>query len=112
MNAIEWFQEKKRCLRDAQSWAALIGKKYSGGGGGFGEVCRVNAVFTIYHQPYDGATNYHEAPKALREAIESVLKSRARAIIDEALSVLDAEVKTAAKKAAAEAEEVLAEVSP
>ena len=34
MNAIEAFQKKRDDLRAAESWRALVGKRYSGGGGG------------------------------------------------------------------------------
>lgn len=109
MNAIQWFQLQKANLADARSWAGLIGKKYSGGGGGYGEITKVNAIVTVYHQEYDGATNYHEAPKAMREAIEATIREQGGQIIASALARLEAYVRDAAKKAEAEAQAVLDE---
>ena len=108
MNAIEAFQQKRRALRDAESWRALIGKRYGGGGGGTGNVCKAVVTLTVYHQEYDGATNYHEAPHELRGFIERIAMQRGVELIDEALAVMRMDVRSAAEKAAGEANEVLA----
>ena len=108
MNAIEAFQKKRNELATARGWAGLIGRPYCGGGGGIGEVRSADAGFTIYHQPTDGATNYHTNPTCLRPYIERVVLSDATSIIGRALDLMAADVAEAARKARAEAEEVLA----
>ena len=108
MNAIEAFQKKRNELGNAREWAQLIGKPYRGGGGGIGEVRSAYADFEIYHQETDGATNYHTNPTCLRPYIERVVLSEASSIIGRALDLLAADVAEAARKARAEAEEVLA----
>lgn len=107
MNAIEYFQQKRAALRAAESWRALIGKRYSGGGGGTGNVCNATVTLTIYHQEYDGATNYHEAPHELLGFVEMIVLQRDVALIDAALAAMREDVRVAAEKASAEAHEVL-----
>ena len=111
MNAIEWFQAQKLALYRAEEWAALVGKRYEGGGGGYGEVRPPVVTMTVYHQPYDGATNYHEAPKEMRKCIEQVVLRDSARIIAGALGIMRERVALAAKKATREAEDVLAEVA-
>lgn len=111
MNAIEWFQSCKLALRRAEDWAGLIGKRYEGGGGGWGELRPPVVTMSVYYQPYDGATNHHGAPKELRECIEEVVLRDGERIVKEALGIMQARVTEAAKKAIGEATAVLTEAS-
>ena len=108
MNAIEAFQRKHDALRVAESWRALIGKRYSGGRGGTGNVCNATVTLDIYHQKYDGAMNYHNMPHELRGFIERIVIQRGVELIDEALAVMRMDLRAAAKQATDEANEVLA----
>lgn len=61
---IQQYQCAKREHDYCAAWAALIGKKYNGGGGGIGELKSLRLMSgedapTVYHQYSDGAKNYH-----------------------------------------------------
>lgn len=88
MNAIDKYKKEKRELGYSESWRDLIGSPYSGGGGGIGMICNAYIhTITVYHQPYDGANNYHEMPESLKPFFNQVLKSEGKSLIDKAVSL-------------------------
>lgn len=107
MSAADKFNAAKRSLQIFRSWKSLIGKEYTGGtrgkGGEYGEVVR--AVFTceIYHQEYDGATNYHRSNQAYQEVLNEAARQHASAILDTAEQMLAQKQMDAAIAAKTEA---------
>lgn len=67
--------------------------------------------FTIYHQAYAGATNYHEADKWMVNYIGKAVCNLGESIRRDVLRQLREEFEAAAKEAKAEADEVLAAVT-
>lgn len=110
MSTITKYQDAKFLLQRFSGWAGKIGRKYHGGGGGVGKV--TNALFkaTIYHQPSDGDTNYHESETAFADALNEAAKELAPQIIARAMALLENKVRDAAMAAEKEAKEVLAEI--
>lgn len=103
MDPFKYYQQAKRVLSDSQNWFALIGAEYSGGcRSGVrerGRITSINVQPTVYHQAYDGATNYHEAPKELQAALEKVVIRRFSELYAEAITILHEEKAKAAKEA-------------
>lgn len=108
-NAIEEYKKRKQDLGYAEAWAQKLGQQYRGGGGGRGYVTKAQCVMEIYHQYSDGATNYHDAPEALRFALGEVIKRNARSLIDQALANMRIDAQAFATKAVAEHEQLLKE---
>ena len=67
-------------------WLDLVGQPYRGGGGGVGEFHNSRQ---IYHQAYDGATNYHDMPRCIEEYYYKALLSMSADIHKEVLRLLD-----------------------
>ena len=67
--------------------------------------------FTIYHQAYAGATNYHEADDWLLDYIGGAVCSLGEQVRQSVLANLWREVEASAKEARTEADAVLAAVS-
>ena len=109
---IQQYQSAKREHDDCAAWAALIGKKYNGGGGGVGELKSLRlasgeAAPTVYHQYSDGAKNYHTMPAALAPHLEAVIKARFGALLADALERQKCALKQAAEAAVKEHGELL-----
>ncbi len=100
--AIEKYSALKEQKRWADEWIALYGAPYSGGGGGIGKVSSLEAKATIYHQAYNGATNYHDIPKEFIPYFVSAAKLFFPQIIKAAQFAQDEELKEWAAKALAE----------
>ena len=111
MTAIEDYKNAKQSLKDATEWAALLGKKYSGGGGGVGKFApaKTSVHLCIYHQPRDGDNNYHDMPKCLEPDMQSVLTDTARSLIELAIVRMEAKCQALAALAAKEYAELLQE---
>lgn len=109
MSAIDEYRKHKEAMRHAEHWAALIGRRYHCGGGGIGEVKSVEVDATVYHQEYDGATNYHAVPQGLRLALQSRIKAAFRDLLREALSDMEEERIKLAEAAHAEHAKLMAE---
>ena len=109
---IQQYQGAKREHDYCAAWAALIGKKYNGGGGGIGELKSLRlmsgeAAPTVYHQYSDGAKNYHTMPAALAPHLEAVIKARFGALLADALERQKCALKQAAEAAVKEHGELL-----
>lgn len=104
---IEKYQKAKRELSFAQAWASLIGVPYQGGGGGIGEVVRLTVQAEVYHQPYNGANNYHDIPPRLAEYISSAVKVNFGKLLADSLAAMDMEVKKLAEIAVKEHAELM-----
>ena len=92
-------------LHRAKLTRALINSPYEGGGGGIGHIVRREAKITVYHQPYNGANNYHDFPEKLNEALGNLITVE---MIDKAIEVMQADVRKLAKEAAEELQRLLA----
>ena len=100
---IQQYQGAKREHDYCAAWAALIGKEYSGGGGGIGELKALQlASVTVYHQYSDGAKNYHTMPAALAPHLEAAIKARFGELLADAMERQKAALKQAAEAAVKE----------
>lgn len=100
MNKLTIYRDIKRRLVDAERWAAMLGKRYAGGGGGLGKLTTVYLdTAQLLYQEYDGATNYHGAPEYLLQALSHVIEREFPRLLDAALE----DMRKAATVAAAEA---------
>lgn len=74
--AIERYNAAKRGDEEIREWAGMLGKRYEGGGGGYGRLCSLelssgkNAP-TIYYQHGNGDTSYHPMPEVLRAHLQA-----------------------------------------
>jgi len=109
MTAIAAFNAFQRELRYAEGWSALIGKPYHGGGGGVGAISGVTFNATVYHQEYDGATNYHDVPDGLKIALAKAIRRNFKTLLAEALDQMQQEKKALAAKALEEQKLLMAE---
>jgi hypothetical protein len=107
MTKIDEYKKAKRVKRDAEKWISLIGREYRGGGGGIGGLRSVSVKAEIYHQEYNGATNYHSIPADLAPYIDRVVLRMFPAIFIEALAAVDASITDLAKQSLAEYKEQL-----
>lgn len=99
MSDISEFLKFKREHSRATEWANLLGAPYHGGGGGIGALTMLKAEMKIYHQAYNGATNYHEPPELMRKAIERQISLRFKDIVSGALADLSKQREALAAKA-------------
>lgn len=109
---IQQYQGAKREHDECAAWAALIGKKYNGGGGGIGELKSLRLMGgegspTVYHQDSDGAKNYHLMPAALAPHLEAAIKAQFGELLADALERQKAALKQAAEEAVKEHGELL-----
>ena len=106
-NPIDHFVTAHRTLFEFRSWRGLIGQTYAGGGGGIGKVSNAECSLIIYHQVYDGATNYHAPPGGLNEMFKAAAIQHSGAILDSVEAQLVEKVEEARKDAEALAREIL-----
>lgn len=109
---IAQYNTAKREQNKCQRWAALLGARYFGGGGGIGELTSLRlmqgeAAPTIYYQERDGATNYHVMPCSLTEHLEAAIKAKFGELLADALARQQSAVKDAAEDAVKEHERLL-----
>jgi len=109
---IDQYKAANREANDCARWAALIGDRYHGGGGGIGELRRFSiasgeAVPTVYHQYSDGATNYHQMPTALQPHLEAAIKANFQLLLADALERQEKAVKACAAEALKEHADLL-----
>lgn len=109
MTAIENLKKLQRDYEDAQAWLGLIGSPYCGGGGGVGELKAVDMTAVVYHQPSDGATNYHDIPKILAQEIAALLKNQFTDVSAQAMKNLSQKINEARIQAIKEHESLLRE---
>lgn len=104
---IQEYIAKKSELSKFNQWRSMIGKKYSGGGGGVGKVHSVSLnKIEVYYQERDGSTNYHELEKSALRAVEKVIVEHINMIIGEAYQFKEKELKEFAAEALAEVEQI------
>ena len=101
---IETYKKMKNGQQKCKEWASLIGKPYSGGGGGIGKIvsvalCAGDNAPTIYHQAYNGATNYHRMPDELRNYLEFAICENVGALIERAFYLQSTELSESAIEA-------------
>ena len=110
MSAISDFQKMHSACLYAKRWVDLIGSSYKGGGGGIGKVAHTSCCnIELYHQAYDGATNYHEASgEELKTALNTAFQAKASEIIKDALATMENQRVNLAAAAKSEAESIIA----
>ena len=86
---IEKYKKLKNEHKKCKDWANLIGSTYNGGGGGVGKIVSVDLCIgdnapTIYHQAYNGATNYNRMPIELKKYLEQAIRENMSALIERA----------------------------
>ncbi len=112
-NEIEAYKLAKDRLRRFLAWRSLIGKEYFGGtrgkGGQFGSVVifDTSSSITIYHQEYDGASNYHTNDPMFREEFAFAAKENAEVILNSVQKQLEAALGKARQSAEAIAAEII-----
>jgi len=91
MNAIDNYISAKQELTNAREWAALIGSRYQGGGGGIGKVSHTSYVtIEIYHQERDGARNYHQpSGEIFQSCLNAVVQEMGPTIIAQAIRLME-----------------------
>jgi hypothetical protein len=103
---INEYARTARAVKESAQWAALYGKHYHGGGGGFGYVdaCHLNPIDSIilYYQETDGAKNYHHIPLELRPFVEQAIMHHFPEVLKAALALQRVELRAAALAAKAE----------
>lgn len=109
MNAIDKYNETKYKAQRFEQWAGKLGKEYFGGtrgeGNQYGEIISASGHLTIYHQEYDGATNYHEMDKNFDYLLSAAMKTNGHLLVKEMREILSKELEAAkaeAQKLAAE----------
>lgn len=113
MSALDTYKAGARERDYSAEWAALLGQRYHGGGGGTGYLVSVKLVGgeaapTIYHQYSDGAKNYHQAPASLLSYLEVEIKERFPEILAGALTRQADDLRRLAKAAADEHADLMA----
>lgn len=109
-NKFEQYQVAKKQLADAQEWLSMIGKpqpRTTAKADGFLSSLTMAAV--VHFQYSDGATNYHDAPKPLQNALAAAAKANFSKLAEEAIAALRSEVETLRKEAADEYRALLSE---
>lgn len=99
---IDDFKRLSAELHWSKNWFGKFGRPYHGGGGGIGDLVsshsdRLN--LTIYHQPSNGDTNYHEIPKEFVPYMLAVIRSEFKALAAKAIEIMEGDVKKAAAEA-------------
>ena len=112
---IDKYKMAKELHRESEYWAELLGKEYTGGGGGVGSLryasldTREMKTPTIYHQAYDGARNYHPAPKEFLKYLDAEIRSRFPEILAAARGAQAEKLKELAAEARQEHEDLMVE---
>lgn len=109
MSAFDDYKRMKSNANQARGWLSMIGKVYSGGGRGMGDLRSVKVGATIYFQETDGAKNYHESPEPFNLALAKVVKRNWSSLVSEALTDMDGEVEESKKLATSEYRQLLDE---
>lgn len=107
--AIGNYKEAVQAIASALAWKSMIGKTFSGGGGGTGYVSGVETNITIYFQERDGSKNYHEIPAPLEFALRQVIKENAHQLLGKAIKRMEADRDEAAEAAVKEHAELMRE---
>lgn len=108
---IQELKELKYHYVQCKEWYELVGKPYIGGGGGIGKLHSITfdgGKFspTVYHQAYNGATNYHQMPKELFPYFEQVIKNNFRDLFTKAMEMYSVDIEKCAVQAKREYEEI------
>lgn len=89
MTPYEIYQKARSQRAECENWSKMIGKPSERATAyHLGKVTSSSGTFTIHYQPYDGATNYHDAPKPLVEVLQKVMTDNAKMLIDQCLVLL------------------------
>jgi len=96
MTAIEKYAALKADIAEAEAWAALIGKPYSGG---TGTLSKADVQMVITYKQTPSSDDKNRAPKALAGMLEAEVIQRSTNIINGAINAMKAELAKQAKKA-------------
>ena len=111
MSFIDNSKKAKYNFTKSKEWYELVGKPYIGGGGGIGKLHSITfdgGKFspTVYHQAYNGATNYHQMPSKLLPYFEQVIKNNFRDLFTKAMKLYSEDIEKCAVQAKLEYEEI------
>lgn len=111
MSFIVNYKKAKYNFIQSKQWFELIGQPYSGGGGGIGKVHSVSigcgdSAPTIYHQAYNGATNYHYMPIDLKPYVETIIKNDFKGILEKAFKLYEKDLSDLAELAKKEYDDI------
>lgn len=101
---IERYNIMKMALGDSERWFEKIGKPYSGGGGGIGELRSMHPECQpeVYYQEYSGAANYHKANDTLVEYINRQIGIHGHMLVRGAIEAMRRDIKELATEAVEE----------
>ena len=102
---VDDFKRLSAELHWAKNWFGKYGREYHGGGGGIGDLASAHndkLNLTIYHQPSDGATNYHEIPKEFVPYMLKAIRNEFKSLATKAIEMMEADLKKAADEARTE----------
>jgi hypothetical protein len=109
MSKISDCEKLRHEIAKSKQWFALLGSPYRGGGGGVGKISSVKCTLEIYHQEYDGASNYHKISGAVEAELDLVFREAAPALLKKAFENLEEKRIEAARLAVAEHTRLLEE---
>lgn len=111
---IEEYKDIKNKFCKSKEWFELIGKPYNGGGGGIGKLHSVTLDSrnppTIYHQAYNGATNYHYMPDVMKPYVEQIIKNNFKELFEKAFKLFEQDVSNKAEEAKREYESISSDI--
>lgn len=115
MSYIEDYKAFKHKFNKCEEWSNLIGKEYKGGGGGIGRLEKIVIAMDglspqVYHQAFNGATNYHCMPPEFKDYVEYAIKQHSKLIMNTALEKMKYDVRMIAEQAKQEYESLLKDV--
>ena len=73
---------------EATNWAKKLGARSNATAPHVGTISGAVGSFCIHYQPSDGATNYHDSPKAFNGFLADAMKNNAKRLIEEALQLM------------------------
>ena len=88
MKNYETWKALKNEQHEAARWAGKLGAKSNATAPHLGTISGAEGKLCIHYQPSDGATNYHDSPKAFNACLAEVMKKNAKQLIEEALHLM------------------------
>lgn len=111
MNAINDYKRLKAEKVYSYSWANMLCKEYSGGGGGIGSISSIvfskNEPIVLYYPERDGINNYHTIPACLLHYVGIAIKNNFSTILKQALLLQEKDIQKVAIAAKKEYELIL-----
>ena len=100
---------RSRALKEQSSeWYEMLGKHYSGGGGGYGKIISFElSKCEIYYQFSNGSANYHSIPPDFKKYIQKAIIKNFSLLVKDAVQMQEEDFKKVAEQAVGEAKSIL-----